>query len=322
LIRDPELCTPAGIEKFKELRGIARERGFDVHVVALRYALERFLARLFAARDAGRVVLDATAEHAVSADTLTLKGGLTMFLAEDVAPLDGRSTSDADFHVPHFTGGIEGFAAILRQVLATEPDGPDDGLRFDLASLEVAKVKEGKVPGGTVSVGCQIAKLPLKIKADLAFDHRPVHERARVVEYPSVLPNSGLAPVRVRCTPFSYTVADKVQAMVRHGGGNYRIRDYYDLFVILSRGKADLDEVPNAIAETFAVYESDLPASAESMDALSDAYAAAKAERWDVERKSKRYGTEVPALPEVVTFLREALDPLLARARDLPRPPF
>lgn len=317
MIHKPELVTPAGVAVFRRLREIARERGVDVHVVALRYALERFLARLFEARDAGRVVLDATAVHAVSADTLVLKGGLTMFYAENVKPLDGRSTSDADFHVPNFTGGIDGFAAILRGVLAVPPAGPDDGVSFDLDGIEVSRVKQGKVPGGSVRAACQIAKLPLVIQADLAFDHRPVHHLAKRVEYPSVIEDGGLPPVFVRRTPFSYTVADKLQAMVHHGGGNYRIRDYYDLYVILSRGKAELDEIPAAMAETFALYETPLPASAAEMDALSDAFAAAKAARWDNERRSKHYGTEVPDLPEVVAFLREAVEPLLARTHAL-----
>lgn len=315
MIRNPELSCPAGEVAFRRLRAVARERGVDVHVVALRYALERFLARLFSGDGPGRVALDATAEHAVRADTLTLKGGLTMFLAEDVPPLDGRSTSDADFHVPGFEADVEAFAEILRRILAEPPEGPDDGVRFDLPSLEVARVKEGKVTGGTVTVGCQIALLPLKLRSDLAFDHRPVHALARRIEYPSVLPEAGLPPVHVRCTPFAYTVADKLQAMIRHGGGNYRIRDYYDLYVILSRGKADAAQVPRAIVETFALYGSEIPGSAGDMEALSDAFAAEKSARWDEERKKKHYGTEVPSLPEVVAFVREAVEPLLAEAR-------
>lgn len=323
MIHKPEMVTPAGVAVFRQLREIARDRGVDVHVVALRYALERFLARLFEARAAGRVVLDATATHVVSADTLVLKGGLVMFIAEGVKPLDGRSTSDADFHVPNFFGGIDGFASILRGVLSVPPAGPEDGVSFDVDSVDVSRVKQGKVRGGSVRAVCQIAKLPLVIQADLAFDHRPVHELAKTVEYPSVIEDGRLPPIFVRRTPFSYTVADKLQAMVHHGGGNYRIRDYYDLYVILSRGQAELDQVPAAMAETFALYDTPLPASTADMDALSDAFADAKSVRWDTERKSKHYGTEVPGLHEVVAYLREAVEPLLAQAHALsPSRPF
>ncbi len=324
MMRKLELSCPAGLEAFSRIKKLAFSKKLEPQDVAMRYALERFLARLFA--EPAGMTLDGTATCEFSPETLTLKGGLTMFVAEGVEPLEGRSTSDADFHLVPCEGGghMAKFVDHLRDVLARMPDGPDDGIRFDLDTLAVQREKDGVVPGGKVTVTCQIGKFALKIRADLAFDARPVHEAAVTQAFPSVLKGSGLPPFEIRRTPFAYTVADKVQAMVRQGAGNYRLRDYYDLYVIFSGPseeiRADLALLPEALVRTFDLYGSRLPAAADEIPALSDAFAAEKAGRWEEERGTKHYGGRVPELHVVVAYLREALDPVLRGVAAEPRP--
>jgi len=303
-----ELVSPAGLKAAAAIREVSEDRELDFHTVAMRYALERFLARVFDAGPGGRV----------GSDMVTLKGGLTMFIAEGVDPLAGRATSDVDFHVVGAGAGLDDFLDFLRRALDRFPGGIDDGLRFDLGTLKVERVRDGNVPGGKVTVDCQLGKTPLHIRSDLGFDARPVHELAIPVEFPSILAGTGLPAFPVRRTPFAYTVADKLQAMVRHGAGNYRIRDYYDLYVILSREQADLDQLPEAIRSTFDLYGSEIPGSADEIAALTDAFAESKAARWEIERRSKNYGTAVPALSEVVRFIRERVDPILRPGGPLP----
>ncbi len=215
---------------------------------------------------------------------------------------------------------VDQFVDFLKVTLDRFPNGFDDGVRFDIPTLTVERVKDGNVPGGKVTISAQIGKLALKIRSDLAFDARPVHERAVLVDYPSIVPGGIVPTVNVRHTPWEYTVADKVQAMVRHGAKNYRLRDYYDLYVILRNGKADLDLLPEALEHTFGLYGSDMPACADDIAALTDAFAAEKTARWDSERETKRYGDRVPDLAEVVGFLRETLDPVLLGMSAAPRP--
>lgn len=304
-----DLVSPAGLRAAAAIREVSEDRELDFHTVAMRYALERFLARVFAATDV---------DGGLGAGEITLKGGLTMFIAEGVDPLSGRSTSDVDFHLARDGGRLGDFVAFLRRALDAFPGGVDDGLRFALDTLDVARVKEGKVPGGKITIDCQLGKTPLHIRSDLTFDPRPVGELAVDVDFPSILAESGVAAFPVRRTPFAYTVADKLQAMVRLGAGNFRIRDYYDLYVILSRDQADLDQLPDAIRSTFDLYGSEIPASADEIAALSDDFADAKSARWEIERRSKNYGTAVPPLPEVVRFIRERIDPILRPGGPLP----
>jgi len=328
--RKPGLVTGNGLLVFARIVELSAVHGMDIQTVAMRYALERFLARVFA-RDLpspADLSLDGASRMEVSQDTLTLKGGLTMFLAEGVHPLMGRSTSDADFHVaPTMNGShVEEFVAFLGKALDRYPGGLDDGLLFDMGTLDIERVKDGNVPGGKVTVHAQIGKFALKIRSDLAFDSRPVNERAVIVAYPTLLKGEATPSFEIRHTPWEFTVADKVQAMVRHGAGNYRLRDYYDLFVILSKDKVDLARLSDALRRTFDLYGSTMPSGVDDVPALGWDFVERKTPRWDEERKSKNYGDRAPSLQEVVEFLRGTLDPVFAgmaaemEAEAAPRP--
>jgi len=322
MLRKAELVSVNGMLVFARIVELSATRGLDLHGLSMRYALERFLARVFAPDAPATIGLDGTSRMELGQDSITLKGGLTMFIAEGVHPLDGRSTSDADFHVaPTADGGhAEQFVFFLRQTLGRRPGGFDDGVTFDLDTLAIAKVKDGNVPGGKVTVTAQIGKFAVKIRSDIAFDTRPINAQAGRVPYPNILPRDSGPPITIRHTPWEYGVADKLQAMVRHGIGNYRMRDYYDMYVILKGGKADLDRLPDAIQSTFDLYGSEIPASVDDMPALGAEYVAAKTARWDSERETKQFGDRVPSLAEVVDYLRETIDPVLTGMRLQARP--
>lgn len=331
MLRKLELVSANGLLAMHRIVELSARHGMDMHGLAMRYALERFLSRIFANDAGGKLALGAEAAGQrveIDADSVTLKGGLTMFLAEGVEPMHGRSTSDADFHIaPTADGGhAEHFVEFLRANLNRRAGGFDDGVTFDLSTLAVARVKDGQVPGGKVTVTAQIGKLALKIRSDIAFDARPIGDDARREEYPHMLRDAGDPPILVRRTPWEYSVADKLQAMVRQGAGNYRLRDYYDMFVILrGRGRdgaplVDTDRLRDAIRATFDLYGSEIPGGVDDMPALSDAFVAAKTPRWDSERETKHFGSQVPSFREVVDYLREEIEPVLQGMQATIRP--
>jgi hypothetical protein len=314
MLRKVELVSINGLLVFQRIVELAATRGMDLHGLAMRYALERFLARVYSADAPKPLTFDASSTMEIGQDSITLKGGLTMFIAEGVHPLDGRATSDADFHVtPTADGGhSEQFMEFLRTTLGHRPGGFDDGVTFDLSSLAIASVKDGNVPGGKVTVVAQLGKLAVKIRSDIAFDSRPINEQAGSKPYPNILPDDAGPPIMIRHTPWEYVVADKLQAAVRLGIGNYRMRDYYDLYVILKRGLVEPEALAEAVRVTFDLYGSTIPESVDDMPALGAEYVALKSARWDSERETKQFGDRAPDLHEVVDFLRERIDPVLS----------
>jgi len=319
--KKPHLSVQAGRATFLKARVVAQDTGQNLHAVALRFALERFLARVFGSALGDGLYLDPSAmDVSIEGNTVTLKGGMVMCFAEDRNPLQGRSTSDADLHVTGFAGSMQDFVDILKGVLAgPPPQGPDDGVRFDTDEMMVARVKEEN-SGGTVTIPLQIAEMTLQVKSDCTFDLRPMHADAPVVEYPSVLPALGLPAFKVRRVPFEFMVADKVAAMISLGDTNYRIRDYHDVYVILSRDKVDREALVRTFAATCAFKRVALPQSVDAVPGLSDAFAAAKSDRWLQERVTKRFSIEA-GFPEVVRYLRDQLRPVFAAAHGLDEMP-
>jgi hypothetical protein len=204
------------------LQAAARARNLPLATVCQRYAMERLFGRVFASGHA---------------DRFAVKGGAIVFLAEGVHPLDGRSTSDVDLQLPAFEGTMQEFEGIMREILAG--DGAD-GVAFDLSTWSVKAEREaGSIGGGSVTVQAVVGGQRIRVKVDVAFDERSKIADLVEVLVPSVL---GGEPVRIRAVPFAHTAADKIQAMLRHGPKTYRLRDHYDLFVMLTRGHARLDD--------------------------------------------------------------------------------
>jgi hypothetical protein len=314
-VRKAHLDSEAGRKVFKHVQAKSREVNRSIHDVALRYTLERFLYRLFEtpAEKASGLFLSPVSEVFLNQDTITVKGGLTMIFAEGVAPFEGRTTGDADLHLAAFPGSMEDYAAILRHGLAGTPaTGPDDGIRFDVDAIRVSSDRDERT-GGTLVVPLQIGALTLQVKTDVTFDNRPMHDRAPVVEYPSVIPEAGLPPPRIRRVPFEFMLADKFSAAVEYGLANKRLRDYPDMLLLLREVELDPDFLAETIAATLRFRGIPLPASMDAAAGFSDRYAVEKGARWEIEKVSRNYRITIP-LTEMLSELRDRLAPVLERA--------
>jgi len=315
-VRKPQLDCEAGRAVFKHVQAKSREVNRSIHDVALRYALERFLYRLFEtpAEKASGLFLSPESEVRLEQDTVTVKGGLTMIFAENVPPFEGRTTGDADLHLAAFPGTMEDYAAILRRGLAGPPaSGPDDGIRFDVEAVRVSQDRDERT-GGTLVVPLQIGALALQVKTDVTFDARPMHDRAPVVEYPSVIPEAGLPPPRIRRVPYEFMIADKFTAALEYGLANKRLRDYPDMLLLLREIDLDAGFLAETLAASLRFRGMALPRSMEEAPGFSERFAAEKAGRWEIEKVSRNYRITLP-LPELLAELRERLTPVLERAR-------
>ncbi len=304
MIYDPKLVTPEGEAAFAELRKVARKRRKDTQAVVTRFALERVVARLF---------------EGPHRDRFVMKGGMVFMFAEGADPVDARSTADIDLHLPSFDGPIEELRAIVRETLEADPSEMG-GVSYDVDGLVVEEKREGPVAGGSATFSAQVGQVRVKLKMDVGFDRRPAHDVAETVEMPSVLPHLH-APFPVRKIPFSWTLADKVQALIRHGERTTRFRDYYDIHVLLSKGLVDPEQAADAMVRTFDLFGTDLPDDVDGFGALSEAFVQRNAQAWVKECRSRGFFVPVPDLRQVVGDIRAGVEPILARANEMARGP-
>ncbi len=207
---------------------LARRRGEDFQLLLTRYANERLLYRLASSAHGPQFVLK----------------GAALFTLWTGHP--HRATRDVDllgFGEP----SVERIRSVFADVLALDVE--DDGVRFDAASLELGPIREEQQYGGirVVLIG-HVATAKVRLQVDIGFGDAITPE-ARVVEFPALLEFP--AP-KLRAYPRETVVAEKLEAMVKLGLANSRMKDFYDLFVLSRMFDFDGETLARAIRATFA----------------------------------------------------------------------
>ena len=161
-----------------------------------------------------------------------------------------------------------------------------------------------------VTMRARLDRADLPVQIDVGFGDvvRPVE-----MALPTILPL--LAP-RLRAYPPEVVVAEKLEAMVRLGRENTRLKDFYDIWLLLRTVQFD-ERLQQAIEATFERRGTSI--SSVLPDALSEAFAEdpVKQAQW-LAFLRRSMTDEKPPLGEVVMVIRGALWPLLHRV-EVPR---
>jgi len=171
-----------------------------------------------------------------------LKGELLFTLWYDMPQ---RATRDADllgFGASDLTSVAETFRDIAGVAV-------DDGIAFDPASVTVEEIRKESGYGGVrVIISGELARARCKTQIDVGFGDAVTPAPVDSV-YP-VLLNDLPAP-RLRAYPTYTVVAEKLHAIALLGMANSRLKDYFDLSVLLERETLDADLLTQAIKATF-----------------------------------------------------------------------
>ena len=130
----------------------------------------------------------------------------------------------------------------------------------------------------------------------------------KLVDYPVLL--TGLPAPQLRAYPKYTVVAEKLHAVCLLGMANTRMKDYFDLWVLLTEGGLDAAELQRAVEATFARRKLALPLAVPM--GLSDAFAqdAAKQRQWSAFLKKNQL--QALNLGETVALLRSEFQKLQA----------
>ena len=270
------------------LLNVAKAQGADFNQVLVRFALERILYRL------------AQSQHA---ERLLLKGALLFTLWYD---MPHRATRDADL-LGFGASDLESVAQVFREIAAV---AVDDGIVFDPASVTVEEIrKEAGYGGVRVVIAGELAKARCKTQIDVGFGDAVTPGPVDSV-YPVLLDD--LPAPRLRAYPTYTVVAEKLHAIALLGMTNSRVKDYFDLSVLLERETLDAGLLAQAIKATFERRAMTVPA--ELPVGLTDEFAhdASRQALWQSFVKKNELDPE--PLAAIVGRLRLALEPALNRA--------
>ncbi|WP_426284871.1 nucleotidyl transferase AbiEii/AbiGii toxin family protein [Luteibacter sp. E-22] len=209
------------------LLNVAKAQGVDFNQVLVRFALERMLYRL---------------TRSPHADRFLLKGALLFTLWYD---MPHRATRDADL-LGFGASDLESVARVFRDIAAVTAD---DGIVFDPASVTVEEIrKEAGYGGVRVVVSGGLARARCRTQIDVGFGDAVTPAPVDSI-YP-VLLDEMPAP-RLRTYPVYTVIAEKLHAIALLGMTNSRLKDYFDLSVLLEREVLDTDLLVRAVKATF-----------------------------------------------------------------------
>lgn len=211
----------------QKLLNLAQERNDDFGLVLTKYGLERMLFRLSKSR---------------YRDTFILKGAL---LFELWTKERYRATRDADF-LGKGDNSPERFIPIFREISAIEVQ--DDRLRFDPKTVKADRIKEeADYEGVRVTLTAFLEKAQIPIQIDIGFGDAispgPIES-----EYPTLL---NLPGPRLLTYPRETVVSEKLEAMVKLGIANTRMKDFHDLHSFSTTFEFDGKALVDAVRATF-----------------------------------------------------------------------
>lgn len=266
----------------------ARAEKLDYNLLLTRYALERMIYRL-----------SISAER----DRFLLKGALLFDLWFDVPH---RPTHDADF-LGFGTADIPQMEAVFRDICRIEVD---DGIVFDPDSVKAAEIrKEANYAGIRVTLLGMLDKARCPVQADIGFGDAVVPGPDEV-DYPVLL--AEMPAPHLRGYPRYTVVAEKLEALTSLGMLNSRMKDYFDLWVLVRYSEFDGQILIRAVAATFDRRQTKIPNGVPI--GLSDEFAndPLKEKQWNAFLRKNSIAPK--PLSEVVTDLRDFLMPVLTEA--------
>lgn len=265
-----------------------RAEKLDYNLLLTRYALERMIYRL-----------SISAER----DRFLLKGALLFDLWFDVPH---RPTHDADF-LGFGSAEIPQLEAVFRDICRIEVD---DGIVFDSDSVKAAEIrKEANYAGVRVTLMGMLDKARCPVQADIGFGDAVVPGPDEV-DYPVLL--AEMPAPHLHVYPRYTVVAEKLEALTSLGMLNSRMKDYFDLWVLVRYSEFDRQILIRAIAATFERRQTRIPDGVPI--GLSDEFAndSLKEKQWNAFLRKNSIAPK--PLLEVVTDLRDFLMPVLKSA--------
>ena len=270
------------------LLNVAKTQGSNFNQVLVRFALERILYRL------------SQSQHA---NHFLLKGALLFTLWYD---MPHRATRDADL-LGFGASDLDSIAQTFRDIASIMVD---DGIVFDPTSVVADEIrKDAGYAGARILISGELAKARCKTQIDIGFGDAVTPSPIDAV-YPVLL--SDLPAPRLRTYPVYTVVAEKLQAIVLLGMTDSRLKDYFDLSVLLERETLDIDLLASAIKATFERRGMTVPTVLPIGLTNEFAQDASRQSMWQTFLKKNEIITE--PLTTIVDRLSTALEPALNRA--------
>ena len=275
----------------QRLLNVRDETGEHFNNLLIRYGLERLLYRL---------VLSG------HADSFVLKGAMLFTLWHGVP---GRPTRDIDLlglgHPNH-----ERLKQIFTDACIVQIE--EDGLEFDSKSIQTDDIRDDQEYFGIrIRLLGFLGNARVPVQIDVGFGDAIIPPPEKL-DYPTLLDFP--APRLLAYHPAT-VIAEKVNAMVVHGFMYSRMKDFYDIYILLNHMSLSDNLLAEAIKATFQRRKIELPSElpvAFTPEFLADGI---KETQWKAFLNRSMLSNFGLSIAEVLDELRVRIWPLLQKAK-------
>ncbi len=208
------------------VRNLARSTGIPNYILLRRYMMERFLERL-------------AQTHYRNA--FILKGGM---LISDMVGVESRATKDIDATVAGLPLTEENMKQVIQEILSVDVG---DHVAFSLVDLEPI-MNEAEYEGLRVSLETRLDNAIIPLKIDISTGDA-ITPQAIPYAYRLMFEDRTIA---IKAYPIETVLAEKLETMITRADANSRMRDFYDMHILLKirSGEIDSDTLRKALGAT------------------------------------------------------------------------
>lgn len=254
------------------------------------YAMERYLYRL------------SVSEYS---QNYVLKGALMLRVWQ--AP-QARPTMDIDL-LGKTENSIENIESHVLAVVSV--DCHEDRLVFISETMQSTLIAEEKEYHGVrVVVRGELGTARFKLQIDIGFGDT-VFPSPLLTAVPTIL---DLPPPHLYCYPKETAIAEKLEAMAKHGQLNSRIKDFYDIWLLSRLYEFELQSLSRSVYLTFANRGTDLN---REFFAFSAEFCDSRQSLWSSFRKRLSQDHIPDDFHNIVSEIHTFLEPAIKQKTDL-----
>lgn len=212
-----------------KLLNVAKKEDVFYQTILTRFFQERLLFRM---------------SQTIYRNNFYLKGGALMYAYERFA---ARPTLDIDFLGKNISNEGATIVAAFKEICSVPYD--EDGVIFDIDHITSQNITEFKdYHGIRLNIPVKMDTIAQVLMMDIGFGD-VVTPSPIDLDYPILL--DYLPSVNIMAYSLETVIAEKMHAIIDLADQSSRMKDYYDLYNILTKEKYDGDTLQEAIENTF-----------------------------------------------------------------------
>lgn len=198
-----------------KIKNISKEKNISAQLVLQNYMMERFIERI---------------SLSDFQDQMIIKGGL---LISSIVGLDSRATMDIDMTLK---GKPINEAFILDYINEISRININDEVKFDVVSITEIREMDDYF-GFRVSLIALIGTMKIPLKIDITTGEKIIPSEISY-EYPLMFENRS---IKIKAYNLETILSEKIETIISRGNQNTRMRDFYDVYILLKLKSKNID---------------------------------------------------------------------------------